>query len=93
MKKQMLAIITAALCLVSLFPTAAFAQNVGQVQVYDTGSEGLALKASPDVNAARYIYIPENTSISIEIGRASCRELIRCLTAGDIPVITARPAG
>ena len=66
MKKKTIAIVITVLCLFSMFPTAAFAQNVGQVQIYDTGREGLALKASPDVDAARYLYIPENTSISID---------------------------
>jgi len=36
-----------------------------QASVYDTGWEGLALKASPNVNSMWYLMIPENTVITI----------------------------
>lgn len=66
MKKRILSIIIAAICLICAAAFPAFAQSPCQVTVYGTGNEGLALKESPDVNAARYLYIPEGTSLYID---------------------------
>ena len=37
-----------------------------QATVYDTGTEGLALKAYADVNASRYLYIPNGAAVTID---------------------------
>lgn len=64
--KKIIAVMIAAVCVFSLFSTAVYAQYPCQVQVYGTDKEGLAMKASPDVNASRYQVIPENASLSID---------------------------
>ena len=66
MKKRWIGFLIAVCCMSFAFATVSFAQNPCQVQIYDTDNEGLALKASPDMNAARYLFIPENAGIYID---------------------------
>ena len=67
MKKTLILILAAVLCVISLGTgTVAFAQTASQVTVYQTGLEGLALKASADINSTRYLYIPDGTAIYID---------------------------
>ena len=46
--------------------TSAAEQVSYQVSVYSAGKEGLPLKVKPDLSAARYSRIPENTSLTID---------------------------
>ena len=64
--RRIIAAVLAAICISSMVSVTAYAQSPCQVQVYDTGNEGLALKTSPDINAGRYLYIPEKASLSID---------------------------
>ena len=66
MKKRLISFLIAVCCMSFAFATVSFAQNPCQVQIYDTDGEGLALKASPDMNAARYLFIPDYASVYID---------------------------
>lgn len=46
--------------------TAYLMETAFPVTVYNTGREGLALKAAPDINSQRYMLIPENTQLAIK---------------------------
>ena len=65
-KNKLISFLIAVCCLSFVFSVVSFAQNPCQVQVYNTDNEGLALKAAPDINASRYLFIPENASIYID---------------------------
>ena len=72
MKKAITVLLIFTLCLLPAFSIFAGESNPGnssylyQASVYDTGSEGLGLKANPDINSQRYMYIPDGTQLYID---------------------------
>jgi len=66
MKKVTTLILTVLMSIACVVNIQAATTSSYDVTVYFTGSEGLALKYAPDINAGKYFNIPEGTGLHIE---------------------------